>query len=171
MKKKLLGILFILGSISSFTEENLTIHDLKMKMEIDKTKPNHIVVNIVPDDTEERIEAILKNTETIKIEKSNLSEKDEVTSKKKEQKKIIIEEKISQNEVQHKIIPEKKIEKLEENKIKVVEEQKENIEKPQIITEEKIPLQKEKMPLGIVVSMGIIVVGVISFLYSKYKKR
>ncbi|WP_349764417.1 hypothetical protein [Fusobacterium sp. SYSU M8D902] len=63
---KLSVFLFLLFNLISLAEENLTIHDLQMKMELDKSKPNYLVVNIIPDDTEEKIVKILK---TLKEEK------------------------------------------------------------------------------------------------------
>ena len=181
MRKKLLSVLFILGSLVSLAEENLTIHDLKMKMELDKSKPNHIVVNIVPDDTEERIEAILKKTKPITLDKR-------VTFK--ENKKIV---KNIENKEDKKIVEIiKKEEKIQENTIlEVLETMKveEEIEIPKSIEENSLedkvrqplyfeleakdekPLQDDKMPLGVVASLGAIIIGVILFLYGKYKKK
>ena len=110
MRKKLLSVLFILGSLVSLAEENLTIHDLKMKMELDKSKPNHIVVNIVPDDTEERIEAILKKTKPVILEKKVIP---------KDNKKIV---KNVENKGDKKVEIIKKEEKIQENIILEVSE-------------------------------------------------
>ncbi len=174
MRKKLLSVLFILGSLVSLAEENLTIHDLKMKMELDKSKPNHIVVNIVPDDTEERIEAILKKTKPVILEKKVIP---------KDNKKIV---KNVENKGNKKVEIIKKEEKIQENIILKVEEE---IEIPKSIEENSLedkvrqplyfeleakdekPLQDDKMPLGVVASLGAIIIGVILFLYGKYKKK
>lgn len=180
MKKKLLSVLFILGSLVSLAEENLTIHDLKMKMELDKSKPNHIVVNIVPDDTEERIEAILKKTKPVILEKKVIP---------KDNKKIV---KNVENKGDKKVEIIKKEEKIQENIILEVSEAmkvEEEIEIPKSIEENSLedkvrqplyfeleakdekPLQDDKMPLGVVASLGAIIIGVILFLYGKYKKK
>lgn len=180
MRKKLLSVLFILGSLVSLAEENLTIHDLKMKMELDKSKPNHIVVNIVPDDTEERIEAILKKTKPIILEKKVIP---------KDNKKIV---KNVENKGDKKVEIIKKEEKIQENIILEVSETmkvEEEIEIPKSIEENSLedkvrqplyfeleakdekPLQDDKMPLGVVASLGAIIIGVILFLYGKYKKK
>lgn len=180
MRRKLLSVLFILGSLVSLAEENLTIHDLKMKMELDKSKPNHIVVNIVPDDTEERIEAILKKTKPITLNKKVIS---------KENKKIV---KNVENKEDKKVEIIKKEEKIQENIILEVSETmkvEEEIEIPKSIEENSLedkvrqplyfeleakdekPLQDDKMPLGVVASLGAIIIGVILFLYGKYKKK
>ena len=125
MRKKLLSVLFILGSLVSLAEENLTIHDLKMKMELDKSKPNHIVVNIVPDDTEERIEAILKKTKPVILEKKVIP---------KDNKKIV---KNVENKGDKKVEIIKKEEKIQENIILEVSEtmKVEEIEIPKSIEE------------------------------------
>lgn len=179
MRKKLLSVLFILGSLVSLAEENLTIHDLKMKMELDKSKPNHIVVNIVPDDTEERIEAILKKTKPVILEKKVIP---------KDNKKIV---KNVENKGDKKVEIIKKEEKIQENIILEVSEtmKVEEIEIPKSIEENSLedkvrqplyfeleakdekPLQDDKMPLGVVASLGAIIIGVILFLYGKYKKK
>jgi hypothetical protein len=180
MRKKLLSVLFILGSLVSLAEENLTIHDLKMKMELDKSKPNHIVVNIVPDDTEERIEAILKKTKPVILEKKVIP---------KDNKKIV---KNVENKGDKKVEIIKKEEKIQENIILEVSETmkvEEEIEIPKSIEENSLedkvrqplyfeleakdekPLQDDKMPLGVVASLGAIIIGVILFLYGKYKKK
>lgn len=180
MRKKLLSVLFILGSLVSLAEENLTIHDLKMKMELDKSKPNHIVVNIVPDDTEERIEAILKKTKPVILEKKVIP---------KDNKKIV---KNVENKGNKKVEIIKKEEKIQENIILEVSETmkvEEEIEIPKSIEENSLedkvrqplyfeleakdekPLQDDKMPLGVVASLGAIIIGVILFLYGKYKKK
>lgn len=180
MRKKLLSVLFILGSLVSLAEENLTIHDLKMKMELDKSKPNHIVVNIVPDDTEERIEAILKKTKPVILEKKVIP---------KDNKKIV---KNVENKGNKKVEIIKKEEKIQENIILEVSEimkVEEEIESPKSIEENSLedkvrqplyfeleakdekPLQDDKMPLGVVASLGAIIIGVILFLYGKYKKK
>lgn len=180
MRKKLLSVLFILGSLVSLAEENLTIHDLKMKMELDKSKPNHIVVNIVPDDTEERIEAILKKTKPVILEKKVIP---------KDNKKIV---KNVENKGDKKVEIIKKEEKIQENIILEVSETmkvEEEIEIPKSIEENSLedkvrqplyfeleaknekPLQDDKMPLGVVTSLGAIIIGVILFLYGKYKKK
>ena len=180
MRKKLLSVLFILGSLVSLAEENLTIHDLKMKMELDKSKPNHIVVNIVPDDTEERIEAILKKTKPVILEKKVIP---------KDNKKIV---KNVENKGDKKVEIIKKEEKIQENIILEVPEimkVEEEIESPNSIEENSLedkvrqplyfeleakdekPLQDDKMPLGVVASLGAIIIGVILFLYGKYKKK
>lgn len=180
MRKKLLSVLFILGSLVSLAEENLTIHDLKMKMELDKSKPNHIVVNIVPDDTEERIEAILKKTKPVILEKKVIP---------KDNKKIV---KNVENKGNKKVEIIKKEEKIQENIILEVPEimkVEEEIESPKSIEENSLedkvrqplyfeleakdekPLQDDKMPLGVVASLGAIIIGVILFLYGKYKKK
>lgn len=180
MRKKLLSVLFILGSLVSLAEENLTIHDLKMKMELDKSKPNHIVVNIVPDDTEERIEAILKKTKPVILEKKVIP---------KDNKKIV---KNVENKGDKKVEIIKKEEKIQENIILEVPEimkVEEEIEIPKSIEENSLedkvrqplyfeleakdekPLQDDKMPLGVVASLGAIIIGVILFLYGKYKKK
>ncbi len=180
MRKKLLSVLFILGSLVSLAEENLTIHDLKMKMELDKSKPNHIVVNIVPDDTEERIEAILKKTKPVILEKKVIP---------KDNKKIV---KNVENKGDKKVEIIKKEEKIQENIILEVPEimkVEEEIESPKSIEENSLedkvrqplyfeleakdekPLQDDKMPLGVVASLGAIIIGVILFLYGKYKKK
>lgn len=180
MRKKLLSVLFILGSLVSLAEENLTIHDLKMKMELDKSKPNHIVVNIVPDDTEERIEAILKKTKPVILEKKVIP---------KDNKKIV---KNVENKGDKKVEIIKKEEKIQENTILEVPETmkvEEEIEIPKSIEENSLedkvrqplyfeleakdekPLQDDKMPLGVVASLGAIIIGVILFLYGKYKKK
>lgn len=180
MRKKLLSVLFILGSLVSLAEENLTIHDLKMKMELDKSKPNHIVVNIVPDDTEERIEAILKKTKPVILEKKVIP---------KDNKKIV---KDVENKGDKKVEIIKKEEKIQENIILEVSETmkvEEEIEIPKSIEENSLedkvrqplyfeleaknekPLQDDKMPLGVVASLGAIIIGVILFLYGKYKKK
>lgn len=180
MRKKLLSVLFILGSLVSLAEENLTIHDLKMKMELDKSKPNHIVVNIVPDDTEERIEAILKKTKPVILEKKVIP---------KDNKKIV---KNVENKGNKKVEIIKKEEKIQENIILEVPETmkvEEEIEIPKSIEENSLedkvrqplyfeleakdekPLQDDKMPLGVVASLGAIIIGVILFLYGKYKKK
>lgn len=180
MRKKLLSVLFILGSLVSLAEENLTIHDLKMKMELDKSKPNHIVVNIVPDDTEERIEAILKKTKPVILEKKVIP---------KDNKKIV---KNVENKGNKKVDIIKKEEKIQENIILEVSETmkvEEEIEIPKSIEENSLedkvrqplyfeleakdekPLQDDKMPLGVVASLGAIIIGVILFLYGKYKKK
>jgi len=179
MRKKLLSVLFILGSLVSLAEENLTIHDLKMKMELDKSKPNHIVVNIVPDDTEERIEAILKKTKPVILEKKVIP---------KDNKKIV---KNVENKGNKKVEIIKKEEKIQENIILEVSEtmKVEEIEIPKSIEENSLedkvrqplyfeleakdekPLQDDKMPLGVVASLGAIIIGVILFLYGKYKKK
>lgn len=180
MRKKLLSVLFILGSLVSLAEENLTIHDLKMKMELDKSKPNHIVVNIVPDDTEERIEAILKKTKPVILEKKVIP---------KDNKKIV---KNVENKGNKKVEIIKKEEKIQENIILEVPEimkVEEEIEIPKSIEENSLedkvrqplyfeleakdekPLQDDKMPLGVVASLGAIIIGVILFLYGKYKKK
>lgn len=180
MRKKLLSVLFILGSLVSLAEENLTIHDLKMKMELDKSKPNHIVVNIVPDDTEERIEAILKKTKPVILEKKVIP---------KDNKKIV---KNVENKGDKKVEIIKKEEKIQENIILEVSEAmkvEEEIEIPKSIEENSLedkvrqplyfeleaknekPLQDDKMPLGVVASLGAIIIGVILFLYGKYKKK
>lgn len=180
MRKKLLSVLFTLGSLVSLAEENLTIHDLKMKMELDKSKPNHIVVNIVPDDTEERIEAILKKTKPVILEKKVIP---------KDNKKIV---KNVENKGDKKVEIIKKEEKIQENIILEVPEimkVEEEIESPKSIEENSLedkvrqplyfeleakdekPLQDDKMPLGVVASLGAIIIGVILFLYGKYKKK
>lgn len=179
MRKKLLSVLFILGSLVSLAEENLTIHDLKMKMELDKSKPNHIVVNIVPDDTEERIEAILKKTKPVILEKKVIP---------KDNKKIV---KNVENKGNKKVEIIKKEKKIQENIILEVSEtmKVEEIEIPKSIEENSLedkvrqplyleleakdekPLQDDKMPLGVVTSLGAIIIGVILFLYGKYKKK
>lgn len=179
MRKKLLSVLFILGSLVSLAEENLTIHDLKMKMELDKSKPNHIVVNIVPDDTEERIEAILKKTKPVILEKKVIP---------KDNKKIV---KNVENKGNKKVEIIKKEKKIQENIILEVSEtmKVEEIEIPKSIEENSLedkvrqplyleleakdekPLQDDKMPLGVVASLGAIIIGVILFLYGKYKKK
>lgn len=180
MRKKLLSVLFILGSLVTLAEENLTIHDLKMKMELDKSKPNHIVVNIVPDDTEERIEAILKKTKPVILEKKVIP---------KDNKKIV---KNVENKGDKKVEIIKKEEKIQENIILEVPEimkVEEEIESPKSIEENSLedkvrqplyfeleakdekPLQDDKMPLGVVASLGAIIIGVILFLYGKYKKK
>lgn len=179
MRKKLLSVLFILGSLVSLAEENLTIHDLKMKMELDKSKPNHIVVNIVPDDTEERIEAILKKTKPVILEKKVIP---------KDNKKIV---KNVENKGDKKVEIIKKEKKIQENIILEVSEtmKVEEIEIPKSIEENSLedkvrqplyleleakdekPLQDDKMPLGVVASLGAIIIGVILFLYGKYKKK
>lgn len=180
MRKKLLSVLFILGSLVSLAEENLTIHDLKMKMELDKSKPNHIVVNIVPDDTEERIEAILKKTKPVILEKKVIP---------KDNKKIV---KNVENKGDKKVEIIKKEEKIQENIILEVSETmkvEEEIEIPKSIEENSLedkvrqplyfeleakdekPLQDDKRPLGVVASLGAIIIGVILFLYGKYKKK
>lgn len=180
MRKKLLSVLFILGSLVTLAEENLTIHDLKMKMELDKSKPNHIVVNIVPDDTEERIEAILKKTKPVILEKKVIP---------KDNKKIV---KNVENKGDKKVEIIKKEEKIQENIILEVSETmkvEEEIEIPKSIEENSLedkvrqplyfeleakdekPLQDDKMPLGVVASLGAIIIGVILFLYGKYKKK
>lgn len=180
MRKKLLSVLFILGSLVSLAEENLTIHDLKMKMELDKSKPNHIVVNIVPDDTEERIEAILKKTKPVILEKKVIP---------KDNKKIV---KNVENKGNKKVEIIKKEEKIQENIILEVSETmkvEEEIEIPKSIEENSLedkvrqplyfeleakdekPLQDDKIPLGVVASLGAIIIGVILFLYGKYKKK
>lgn len=180
MRKKLLSVLFILGSLVSLAEENLTIHDLKMKMELDKSKPNHIVVNIVPDDTEERIEAILKKTKPVILEKKVIP---------KDNKKIV---KNVENKGDKKVEIIKKEEKIQENIILEVSETmkvEEEIEIPKSIEEKSLedkvrqplyfeleakeekPLQDDKIPLGVVASLGAIIIGVILFLYGKYKKK
>lgn len=179
MRKKLLSVLFILGSLVSLAEENLTIHDLKMKMELDKSKPNHIVVNIVPDDTEERIEAILKKTKPVILEKKVIP---------KDNKKIV---KNVENKGDKKVEIIKKEEKIQENIILEVSEtmKVEEIEIPKSIEENSLedkvrqplyfeleakdekPLQDDKMPLGVVASLGAIIIGIILFLYGKYKKK
>lgn len=190
MRKKLLSVLFILGSLVSLAEENLTIHDLKMKMELDKSKPNHIVVNIVPDDTKERIEAILKKTKPITLDKKVTFKENKKIVKNienKEDKKII--EIIKKEE---EVIEEQKEEKIQENIILEVPETmkvEEEIEIPKSIEEklledkvrqplyfeleakEEKPLQDDKRPLGVVASLGAIIIGVILFLYGKYKKK
>lgn len=179
MRKKLLSVLFILGSLVTLAEENLTIHDLKMKMELDKSKPNHIVVNIVPDDTEERIEAILKKTKPVILEKKVIP---------KDNKKIV---KNVENKGDKKVEIIKKEEKIQENIILEVSEtmKVEEIEIPKSIEENSLedkvrqplyfeleakdekPLQDDKMPLEVVASLGAIIIGVILFLYGKYKKK
>lgn len=190
MRKKLLSVLFILGSLVSLAEENLTIHDLKMKMELDKSKPNHIVVNIVPDDTEERIEAILKKTKPVILEKKVIPKDNKKIVKNienKEDKKIV--EIIKKEE---KVIEEQKEEKIQENIILEVPETmkaEEEIEIPKSIEEKSLgyeplpiildfeetkdekPLQDDEMPLGVVASLGAIIIGVILFLYGKYKRK
>lgn len=191
MRKKLLSVLFILGSLVSLAEENLTIHDLKMKMELDKSKPNHIVVNIIPDDTEERIEAILKKTKPITLDKKVTFKENKKIVKNvenKEDKKIV--EIIKKEE---KVIEEQKEEKIQENIILEVPEimkVEEEIEIPKSIEENSLedkvrqqplyfeleakdekPLQDDKMPLEVVASLGAIIIGVILFLYGKYKKK
>lgn len=195
MRKKLLSVLFILGSLVSLAEENLTIHDLKMKMELDKSKPNHIVVNIVPDDTEERIEAILKKTKPVILEKKVIPKDNKKIVKNVENKG---DKKVEIIKKEEKVIEEQKEEKIQENIIlevpetmKVEEEitMKEEIEIPKSIEENSLedkvrqplyfeleakdekPLQDDKMPLGVVASLGAIIIGVILFLYGKYKKK
>lgn len=189
MRKKLLSVLFILGSLVSLAEENLTIHDLKMKMELDKSKPNHIVVNIVPDDTEERIEAILKKTKPVILEKKVIPKDNKKIVKNVENKG---DKKVEIIKKEEKVIEEQKEEKIQENTILEVPETmkvEEEIEIPKSIEENSLedkvhqplyfeleaknekPLQDDKMPLGVVASLGAIIIGVILFLYGKYKKK
>lgn len=188
MRKKLLSVLFILGSLVSLAEENLTIHDLKMKMELDKSKPNHIVVNIVPDDTEERIEAILKKTKPVILEKKVIPKDNKKIVKNVENKG---NKKVEIIKKEEKVIEEQKEEKIQENTILEVSEtmKVEEIEIPKSIEENSLedkvrqplyleleakdekPLQDDKMPLGVVASLGAIIIGVILFLYGKYKKK
>lgn len=189
MRKKLLSVLFILGSLVSLAEENLTIHDLKMKMELDKSKPNHIVVNIVPDDTEERIEAILKKTKPVILEKKVIPKDNKKIVKNVENKG---DKKVEFIKKEEKVIEEQKEEKIQENTILEVPETmkvEEEIEIPKSIEENSLedkvrqplyfeleakdekPLQDDKMPLGVVASLGAIIIGVILFLYGKYKKK
>lgn len=180
MRKKLLSVLFILGSLVSLAEENLTIHDLKMKMELDKSKPNHIVVNIVPDDTEERIEAILKKTKPVILEKKVIPKDNKKIVKNVENKgnkKVEIikkEEKIQENiilEVSETMKVEEEIEiskSIEENSLE------DKVRQPlyfELEAKDEKPLQDDKMPLGVVASLGAIIIGVILFLYGKYKKK
>ena len=180
MRKKLLSVLFILGSLVSLAEENLTIHDLKMKMELDKSKPNHIVVNIVPDDTEERIEAILKKTKPVILEKKVIPKDNKKIVKNVENKgdkKVEIikkEEKIQENiilEVPEIMKVEEEIEiskSIEENSLE------DKVRQPlyfELEAKDEKPLQDDKMPLGVVASLGAIIIGVILFLYGKYKKK
>lgn len=189
MRKKLLSVLFILGSLVSLAEENLTIHDLKMKMELDKSKPNHIVVNIVPDDTEERIEAILKKTKPVILEKKVIPKDNKKIVKNVENKG---DKKVEIIKKEEEVIEEQKEEKIQENIILEVPETmkvEEEIEIPKSIEENSLedkvrqplyfeleakdekPLQDDKMPLGVVASLGAIIIGVILFLYGKYKKK
>lgn len=180
MRKKLLSILFILGSLVSLAEENLTIHDLKMKMELDKSKPNHIVVNIIPDDTEERIEAILKKTKPIILDKKVISKENKKIVKNvenKEDKKIVEiikkEEKIKENIILE--VPETmKVEEIEIPKNIEENSLEDKVRQPlyfELETKAEKPLQDDEMPLGVVASLGAIIIGVILFLYGKYKKK
>ena len=187
MRKKLLTTLFLLGSLLSLAEGNLTIHDLKMRMELDKSKPNHVVVNIIPDDTEERIEAILSQSNTITIDKSNLLPKKAQEKKVKventtKKPKEIIKEKLKEPEVQK--VEETKVEEvvekleipeiIEQNIEEKIEKQEIKLEPREEIIEplfkENNEIKEEKISLGVIVSIGVIIVGIVSILYKKIRK-
>lgn len=72
---KLLSFLFILITVVSSATE-LTTSNLKMKMELDKSKPNYLVVNIVPDDKEK-----INEDKNVNLKKPNLKGNEEKIKK------------------------------------------------------------------------------------------
>lgn len=78
--KKIILLLFITYSIFSLAT---TDKNMKMKMELDKSNPNFLVINIVPESEEEyeRLKKIIENKEKEKSDLKYKEEKNESKSK------------------------------------------------------------------------------------------